>query len=254
MRLSGLVIAQDEERDIARCVRSLDFCDEVVVVDGGSRDDTVGVAERIGARVVINPWPGYAAQRRLALEQSSADFVLVVDADEWVSEELRDSIRRALGSAAPLAGYLLRVQNRFCGRWLRFGGKGHDYHLRLFRRDGASYPERAVHEGAVVEGSVGRLFGPLYHESYADLSEYLRKLDRYSALSAQDRQRQGRRFSPWVAALRLPFAFVWRYFVQLGFLDGFAGYQHAALAAYGDFLKLAKLRELQAPPDRADGR
>jgi glycosyltransferase involved in cell wall biosynthesis len=254
MRLSGVVIAQDEERDLPRCLRSMTFCDELVVVDGGSRDRTVEEAASAGVRVIQNPWPGYAAQRRFALTQAKGEYVLSVDADEWVSDELRGAIVRELSGPSPLNGYRLRVQNRFCGRWLRFGGKGHDYHLRLFRRDLASYPERLVHEGALVAGSLGRLAEPLYHESYADLSDYLRKLDRYTALSAQERQARGTRFSPWLAAARLPVGFLWRYCVQLGFLDGYPGFLHAALAAYGDFLKLAKLRELQAPRAGGDPR
>jgi len=253
MRLSGVVIAQDEARDLPRCLRSLAFCDEVVVVDGGSRDRTVDVAEAAGARVIPNPWPGYAPQRRFALAQAKGDYVLVADADEWVSDELRGDIERALGQAKPLDGYELRVQNRFFGRWLRFGGKGHDYHLRLFRREAGSYPERRVHEGAVVAGRAGRLRGPLCHDSYADLSDYLAKLDRYTTLSAEERLARGDRFSPLVAAVRLPFGFLWRYLVQLGFLDGWPGLLHAALAAYGDFLKLAKLGELEARRDRPRG-
>ena len=249
MRLSGIVIAQDEERDLPRCLRSLAFCDEVVVVDGGSRDRTVERATKLGARVVVNAWPGYAAQRRFALAQAGGEYVLSLDADEWLSDELRASIISALGSTSPAEGYELRVQNRFCGRWLRFGGRGHDYHLRLFRRELAEYPDRQVHEGVRVRGRISRLADPLFHESYADLSEYLSKVDRYSTLAAQDRRARGARFSPLVAALRLPFGFLWRYCVQLGFLDGYAGFLHALLASYGDFLKLAKLRELEASTD-----
>ena len=252
MRLSGVVIAQDEERDLPRCLRSLSFCDELLVVDGGSRDRSVEEATKAGARVVANPWPGYSEQRQFALAQAKGEYVLSLDADEWVSDELREAIVRELAGSSPSEGYELRVQNRFCGRWLRFGGRGHDYHLRLFRRDRANYPERRIHEGVEVRGKIGRLAGPLFHESYADLSEYLRKIDRYSTLGAEERRARGGRFSPWIAALRLPFGFAWRYCVQLGFLDGYAGFAHAALAAYGDFLKLAKLRELEDSTD--DGR
>jgi glycosyltransferase involved in cell wall biosynthesis len=246
-QLSGVVIAQDEERDLPRCLRSMAFCDELLVVDGGSRDRTVEAAHQAGARVVEHAWPGYSEQRRFALSQVTGDYVLSLDADEWVSDALREAIVKELAGGRPASGYELRVQNWFSGRWLRFGGRGHDYHLRLFRREAASYPDRRVHEGVEVRGEVRRLSGPLFHESYADLSDYLRKIDRYSTLSAEERQARGARFSPLIAAVRLPIGFFRRYLLQLGFLDGYAGFLHAVLAAYGDFLKLAKLRELQAP-------
>jgi glycosyltransferase involved in cell wall biosynthesis len=252
VRLSGLIIAQDEERDLPRCLRSLAFCDELVVVDGGSRDGTVEAARKAGAQVVENAWPGYAAQRRFALSQVRGDYVLSLDADEWVSDALRAAIVGALRGERPANGYELRVQNWFCGRWLRFGGRGRDYHLRLFKRDVASYPERRVHEGVEVRGEVRRLSGPLFHESYTDLSDYLRKIDRYSTLSAEERHARGARFSALLAAVRLPFGFWWRYVVRLGFLDGYAGFLHAVLTAYGDFLKMAKLRELQSPRPAPD--
>lgn len=246
MRLTGLVIAQDEARDLPACLAALAFCDERLVIDGGSRDDTIALAAAAGARVVSNPWPGYAAQRRFGLAQAQGEWVLAVDADEQVDARLREAVLRAVaagGEAAGPAGHRIRVQNWFLGRRLRFGGVGHDDHLRLVRRAQATVVERRVHEGFAVPGPIGQLPGALLHRSYADLSEAVRKLDAYATLGAAEAHAAGRRMSRLVAALRLPFGFWRRYLLLLGFLDGYPGFVHAALQAQGDFLKGAKLRE-----------
>jgi glycosyltransferase involved in cell wall biosynthesis len=246
MKLTGLVIATDEERDLPRCLEALSFCDERLVIDGGSSDRTVEVARAAGARVAINPWPGYAAQRRFGLEASEGEWVLAVDADEVVDARLREAILKEIhapGSGRP-AGFRVRVQAHLAGRRLRFGGVGHDDHLRLLRRDRAAVVSRAVHEFFAVDGEQPLLPGALIHHSFADLSEALQKADRYSTLAAGERFAKGQRISRPVAALRLPWSFLRRYVLFLGFLDGYAGFVHAALQAHVDFLKGAKLREL----------
>ena len=248
MKVSGVVIAQDEERDLPACLGSLAFCDEVVVVDGGSRDRTVELARAAGARVVEHAWPGYGAQRTFALGQAQGDYVLFVDADERVDVELRKvDPSSGRGSTGPAGGEVL-VKNFLYGRQLRFGGCGGDWHLRLVRRSAARVREAEVHEGLEVDGQVVRLAGGLEHRSYQDLSDYLGKSNEYTSLLAKQRLERGDRFSPVGAALRLPWGFGKRYVLQLGFLDGWPGFAHAALSAYYDFLKVAKLKDLQLPP------
>lgn len=258
MKLTGLIIATDEERDLPGCLESLSFCDELLVIDGGSRDATVQRALDAGARVLVNPWPGYAAQRRFGLAASRGDWVMAIDADELVDARLREAILAAVNApgASEAAGFRVRVQAWFSGRRLRFGGMGHDDHLRLLRRDRAQVVEHAVHELFTVEGPSALLPGALIHRSFADLCEAVQKADRYSTLAASEQFSAGRRMSRLVAALRLPWSFVRRYFLFLGLLDGYAGFVNAALLAYADFLKGSKLRERmeQEPPGTPSGR
>lgn len=242
MTLTGLVIAQDEAQDLPACLAALSFCDERLVIDGGSRDETADLARAAGARVVVNPWPGYAAQRRFGLGLARGEWVLAVDADEIVDARLRAAVLAGVQHPG-VAGYRLRVQNWLCGRRLRFGGMGHDDHLRLVRRSLATVSDRAVHEGFAVNGEVAALPGALLHHSYATFSEFAQKADRYTTLAAEEAFAQGRRLSGLVTALRLPWSFLRRYLLLLGFLDGYAGFVNAALQAHLDFLKGAKLRE-----------
>jgi glycosyltransferase involved in cell wall biosynthesis len=255
MKLTGLVIATDEERDLPACLQSLAFCDELLVIDGGSTDQTVEVALDAGARVVANPWPGYAEQRRFGLAAAQGEWVLAIDADERVDEELRSAVQRVVASepAEGVAGFEVRVQAVLFGRRLRFGGMGHDAHLRLFRRNRAKVEAHAVHELFSVEGSTRLLPGALAHHSFGSLSEAALKADRYSSLAAREQFGEGRRMSRAVAALRLPWAFARRYLLFLGFLDGYAGFVNAALLSYADFLKGVKLVELleREPPGSA---
>ena len=246
MKLTGLVIATDEERDLPGCLESLSFCDELLVIDGGSRDATVDVARDAGARVLVNPWPGYAAQRRFGLAAARGDWVLAVDADEQVDATLRQSIQTVVNGPqlGDAEGFRVRVQAWFCGRRLRFGGMGHDDHLRLMRRERAQVVEHAIHELFSVQGPSQLLPGALIHRSFASISEAAQKADRYSTLGAQEQLATGRQMSRLTAALRLPWSFLRRYVLFAGFLDGYAGFANAAMLAYADFLRGAKLREL----------
>ncbi len=243
--LSLAVIACDEERDLPRCLASAAFADERVVIDSGSRDRTREVAAVAGARVVEQPWLGYGAQRAFALSQVTGDWVLVLDADEVLSPELAAEIPAAI-ARPDVDGYRLRFRSELFGRTLRYGGFGGETHLRLFRRGRAHYRDAAIHEGVAVEGRVETLRGHVLHRPYASLSEYLVKLERYSTLAAAQRHAAGRRFSPFAAA-RMPWGFLRRYLLQLGLLDGYAGYVSAALGALSDFLKDAKLQDLERP-------
>jgi len=245
-RLSVIVIAKDEERDLPDCLASVKFADEIVVVDAQSSDHTRELAEAAGARVIVRPWPGHAAQKAFALAQATGDWVLSLDADERCSEELKAAIP-SLISRDGVDGYLVRFRTWAFGRRQRFGGRWSERHLRLFRREKASFPAREIHEGAEVAGTVAKLDAPILHQSYRTVAELSEKLDRYSTLGAVERFKRGKRFS-WLAVLRAPWGFLKRYVLWLGFLDGWDGLVQAALGARYDWQKVAKLKDLHRKP------
>jgi glycosyltransferase involved in cell wall biosynthesis len=243
--LSLIVIARDEERDLPRCLGSVPFATEKIVVDSGSRDRTREVAAQAGAQVVEHAFESYGAQKAFALSLAKSEWVLSLDADESLSPALAQEIPAAI-AASPCSGFLLRYRSEVAGRVLRFGGWGNERHLRLFRRDKASIEPVGVHEGFRVQGPLGRLRHPVLHRPYADLGEWMGKLDLYAGLAAKERVRRGQHFHP-LSGLRAPWGFFRRYVLRLGFLDGYPGYLAAALGATYDMLKLAKQRELERP-------
>ena len=243
MKLSAIIIAKNEERDLPACLDSLHgLADEIVLVDGLSTDRTREIASAAGARVSTREWDGYGPQKQFALEQAKGDWVLNVDADERVTPSLAAEIRSLLAGEPLANGYEIPFHFNFLGRRLRFGRGAKEVHLRLFRRDQAHYPDRPVHEGIVVKGSVGRLSGAVEHNSYRDFSEYLKKCDEYTALLSAKKRAAGKSFSFWMN-FRLPWEFFIRYVVKGGFLDGNAGFAYAALSAVYAWLKHARLLE-----------
>ncbi len=212
------------------------------MVDGGSTDDTVEIARAHGARVVIAPdWPGFGPQKNRALDALSTDWVLSIDTDEVVSEELSASIRAAI-RAPSTDVYAIDRLSAFCGRWIRHGGWYPDWIPRLFRRGAARFSDDLVHERLVFDGAVERLTGKLLHYSYDDIDSVLRKLDAYSTAGARQRRAAGEHASVGKAIRRGLWAFFRTYVLRRGFLDGRAGLMIAVFNAetvYYRFLKLA---------------
>lgn len=248
MKLSVTIVAQDEETDIGECVASVAWADEVIVVDGGSRDRTVEIAERAGARVIRQPWMGYAAQKNFALDRATHDWVLSVDADERVTAELRAEVAAALDREPAYDGYQVPRRSYFLGQWMRHGGWYPDYNLRLFRRGKGRFREREVHERVDVDGSVGFFRAPIDHHTYRTLSEYVQRMDRYSTLAAEELRRAGVSAGPADLLVRPAATFVRMYLVQRGFLDGFRGLMLAGCYASYTFFKYAKAWELARAP------
>jgi glycosyltransferase involved in cell wall biosynthesis len=241
--LSAILIVRNEERDLPACLESLrGMAQEVIVVDSGSTDQTVSIAKEFGARVIHREFAGFGPQKQFALEQVTGEWVLNIDADERLSPALREEMTVVLSGEPSVHGFYLRFQNVFFGHRLRFGGLWNEKHLRLFRRDQAHYVGKEIHEGISVVPPLGRLRGRVLHESYKNFSEYLDKCNRYTGLVARDKFRKGRRFSLWNHA-RLPWEFLVRYFLKLGFLDGNAGFIYAALSSYYTWLKLVRVME-----------
>jgi glycosyltransferase involved in cell wall biosynthesis len=224
-RLSLIVITKNEEASIARCLRSAAFADEKVVVDNGSTDKTVGIARACGARVIDTAdWPGFGPQKNRALDAATGEWVLSLDADEWIEPPLAEEIQAMLGRADAADGYMISRRSRFCGKVVRFCGWSPDYVLRLFRRGKGRFSRDKVHEHVDVMGRVEKLKNPIEHDSITDLAHADDKIERYAAAAAEALRAKGKSSSRLKAWLRGQGAFLRTYIFRLGFLDGKTGW------------------------------
>lgn len=239
MRLSAIVITKDEAAKIGACLDSLAFCDERIVVDGGSTDETVDIARAKGARVEHHDWEGFGPQKNYALSLATGDWVLSIDADETVSPALAAEIERTI--ATPTAdAYEFPRLSMFCGRAMYHSAWYPDYVLRLFRRGTARFTDDSVHERVVPQGPVARLTAHLDHTPVERIEQALARMDRYSTLAAEAMVKQGQRVWFLSGIFHGYWAFIRLYFLRLGFLDGKQGFLLAVATAEGSYYKYMK--------------
>jgi glycosyltransferase involved in cell wall biosynthesis len=238
-RLSAIVITKNEAAKIADCLDSLSFCDERIVVDCGSEDDTVRVARDHGARVEHHAFEGFGAQKNFALSLASGEWVLSIDADERVSPALAAEITTAIGERGA-DGYEMPRSSSFLGRAMRHSGWYPDYVLRLFRRGRARFSDHIVHERVVCEGPVRRLQEPLLHFPVDRIEEALSRVDRYSSAGAEQMVASGRRVTFASGFLHGFWTFVRTYVFRAGFLDGREGLLLAIANAEGAYYRYMK--------------
>ena len=238
-RLSAIIIALNEAGNIADCLDTLAFCDERIVVDGGSTDATAQIAQGRGARVVSHPFEGFGAQKGFALSLASGDWVLSIDADERVTGTLAREIGNAI-AAGGADGYELPRRSSFCGRVMDHSGWSPDYVLRLFRRDKAYFSSDLVHERVVCEGTVSRLKEPLMHHSVRRLEDALSRMDRYSTAGAEQLLASGKKVSFWSGISHGLWTFIRTYLLRAGFLDGREGFLLAVANAEGTYYRYMK--------------
>lgn len=240
--ISAVLITRQAASQLPDCLASLAFCDEIIVVDSGSTDDTVAVAEKYGAKVMRADWQGFGPQKQLAVAAARHDWVLCIDADERVSEGLKASIHALFQGIPGTFAYRFPRCNRFMGRYLRHGEGYPDWSLRLFHRRHARWSDDAVHEKVISDGSIGSLNGDLLHDSAETLDHYLAKQNRYTTLAAEEAFAAGKR-APLVKMLLSPaFRFIKFYFLRCGFLDGVPGLVHILIGCGNSFVKYAKIR------------
>jgi glycosyltransferase involved in cell wall biosynthesis len=249
--LSLVLITRDAAHELAACLASASFADEIVVVDSGSGDDTVAVARGAGARVVEHAWEGFGPQKNFAVGEARHDWVLCLDADERVTPPLAAAIVALFAAGPPPApAYALARRNRFLGRWLAHGEGYPDWNVRLFDRRHARWTLDPVHEHVVAERTPVRLAGDLEHASAESIEAYIAKQNRYTTLQAQAMHARGEHAGAWRIVVS-PLARFFRFYVlKGGFLDGVAGFAHIAIGAFASFLKYAKLRALHADTRR----
>jgi glycosyltransferase involved in cell wall biosynthesis len=242
VKISATIITYNEERNLPRAIESLRCADEIIVVDSGSSDRTVEIAQNLGARVVESAWPGYANQKNFAADQAAHDWILSIDADESLSEALEAEIWLLKKEGPRFDAYTMPRLAKYLGRWIYHSGWYPDRKVRLFDRRHARWKGEYVHESVEVDGRVGHLQSNILHFTFESLSEHLRTMDRYTTLAAEQLLANGKQIT-WG---RLIFEPVWTFFstyvLKLGFLDGVEGLAIANMAALYNFVKYAKAR------------
>jgi glycosyltransferase involved in cell wall biosynthesis len=242
VKISATIITHDEERNLSRAMESLRCADEIVVVDSGSTDRTVEIAEKLGARVIDSPWPGYAKQKNFAAEKASYDWILSLDADESLSEALEGEIWRLKKNGPQFDAYTMPRLAQYLGRWIRHSGWYPDRKVRLYDRTKAKWEGDYVHETVKVDGRVGHLESNLLHFTCDSLSEHLKTMDRYTTLAAQQLLANKQKVTWGRLIFEPPWTFLNTYVIKQGYLDGVEGLAIANMAALYNFVKYAKAR------------
>lgn len=245
MKITATLITFNEESNIADALKSVAWADEIIVVDSESSDRTVEIAREFTDRVLIRAWPGYASQKNLAAEESSNDWILNLDADERVSDELRteiEELKRRTPSDA--AAFEMPRRTWYLGRWIKHSGWYPDYKLRLYDRTRGRWAGDYVHESVSVNGRIERLAGDLLHYTVRNSSDHHQRLDRYTTLAARELFAKGERASLASLLVSPAGSFIRSYIFRRGFLDGRPGLAIAYFAAHYTFLKNLKLWEI----------
>ena len=244
-KISLVVITKNEEKNIARCLSSVTFASEKIVVDSHSTDATQKIAEANGAKVVLKEFKGYREQKEFACSQASNHWILILDADEALSPQLSDELQFLLKQDLKADAFDLPRRTFHLGKWIRYGGWHPDYQRRLFNKNVVSWASQELHENLIAKNVV-RLQHPILHWGFVDLKHQIETNNRYSTMGALELKRQGKRFS-LIKLISKPWGkFLECYFFKLGILDGLPGFVIAVGAAYSMFLKWAKLWELNA--------
>ena len=242
MKISATIITYNEERNLPRAIESLRCCDEILVVDSGSSDRTAEIAGKFGARVLEANWRGYAGQKNYAADQASYDWVLSIDADEAISEELEGEIWQLKKNGPECDAYSFPRLAEYLGKLILHSGWYPDRKIRLFDRRKARWVGEYVHESVISTGRVGELQGKILHYTCGSLSEHLRTMDRYTTLAAEEVVARKTHVGYRQLLLDPPWTFLKTYVVQRGYLDGVEGLTIAYMAAFYTFLKYAKAR------------
>jgi len=245
IKISAALIARNEAANISEAIKSLSFADQVVVADTGSTDNTVEIAQKLGAEVHSVKFEGFGKTKNKALDYCRGNWVLFVDADERVTSELAEKIINISNSESATAGFLINRLTYFLGKPVRHSGWYPDYILRLFKKEKGKFSSNLVHERVEINGRVDKLDGLLIHYSYRSIDQYLDKLNEYSTLSAREMFQKGRKFNILDLIFRPISTFLKMFVFKAGFLDGLNGLFLAILSSYHVFIKYAKLYHIR---------
>lgn len=245
MKLSVAMITLNEERILEKTLKSLkDIADEIVIVDSGSTDKTKEIALKYGAKFFQEEWKGYGLQRNSSIDKCTNEWILNIDADEEISEELSRKIKEIKESETDKEVFEINFSSVCFGKKLKHGGWSNQYHIRLFKKDVGRFNTNEVHEEFLTEKKVYRLKEEIYHHSYISLEEYFTKFNRYTTEGAKEYYQRGKKASNFQIIFNPIFKFIRMYIIRLGFLDGIEGLMIASTSALYSMVKYFKLREM----------
>jgi len=244
MALSVAIIAQDEEDRISDCLNSVSFADEVLVVDSGSQDQTISIAQFYGCKVISKKWMGYAQQKQYAVDSCCNDWVLILDADERLPKETAEQIQQIIETSQQgVSAFSFLRKNFFRNRWIRHCGWWPDRVLRMVDRRQGHFSDNLVHERWISNGPVKELDLTIEHRSFRNYSDLVHKMQTYSTLSAQEMLNRGKSVRWWSPFSHGLWMFIRTYVLEMGMMAGFDGFMISLFNAGGSFMKYAKLRE-----------
>ncbi len=244
MPLSIAIIAQDEEDRISDCLNSVSFADEVLVVDSGSQDQTVSIAEFYGCKVISKKWMGYAQQKQYAVDSCCNDWVFILDADERLPKETAGQIQQIMKTSQHgVSAFSFLRKNFFRNRWIRHCGWWPDRVVRMVDRRQGHFSDNLVHERWISNGPVKELDLTIEHRSFRNYSDLVHKMQTYSTLSAQEMLNRGKSVRWWSPFSHGLWMFIRTYVLEMGMMAGFDGFMISLFNAGGSFMKYAKLRE-----------
>ncbi len=243
--VSVYVLTTNNRRTIERCLKSLFWAEELVVVDSFSQDGTYEVCKQYAHKLFQRAWTGHRDQYQYAADLTTRDWIMFVDADEEIPNELIEEIRAEINRKAnDTDGYFVYRRTYYLGRWIRYGGWYPDGEIRLYRRNKGRW-EGGLHAKLVVDGKMGVLKNQYHHYTYGNISDQIQTIDKYSEIAAQDLLKSGKTFSLLKLLFHPPFRFIKEYLVKLGFRDGLPGFVIIVSTMFYVFIKYAKLWELQ---------
>lgn len=244
LKLSVFIIAFNEERIIEECLKKLNWVDEIIVVDSGSTDRTVEICEKYRAKVIYKKFEGFGQQKQFALDQTTNDWVLSLDADEVLTDELIAEMKSSIQSEShDYDGFYIKSRMVFFGKVFNYGNESNRNILRMFNKIKGEFCMTSVHEEIVVTGKTKILKGHCLHYSYASLQAYVAKLNQYTQLGAANKFAKNKKYSVFSIVIKTKFEFIKKYLIELNFLNGSSGFYWSLLSSYSTFIKCMKTNE-----------
>jgi len=242
--ISVTIITKNEERNIARCLKSVDWADEIIIVDSGSTDSTIEICKRFNCKIIQTEWRGFGKTKQLGVEACSNEWILSIDADEEVSTRLKDEILKTT-TQHHAAAYTIKRNSYYLTREIKHSGWNNDYPLRLFLKRNGQFNDESVHESIIItNGVISTIHSPLLHYPYPTIEHHIRKINLYTTLGATKYFNKNKKSSILYAIISGAIKFIKMYILKKGFLDGKEGFILCTLSSYGSFIKYIKLWEI----------